>query len=91
MSSKLNRVKKLEKLLAPNILSRYRYYRLDNGKYMIIPPGNEGLKMEIDFIFTGEYTESPLTLEQILEKYPNIVDDTEKIKETDKSLDDIFN
>lgn len=86
-----NRLKKLEKHLAPNELSSYKYYRLDNGKYIIIPPDKEGIRVVMDFLFTGDYTESPLTLEQILEEYPNIIDDTERIKEIDKNLDNIFN
>lgn len=83
-----SRIEKLEKGLAPSEMSGYRYYRLDNGKYLIIPPSKEGLKTVIEYLYEGTYTESPLTLQQILEKYPNIVDDTEKINAMSKSLDD---
>ncbi|HEY5123318.1 MAG TPA: hypothetical protein VIK14_06230, partial [Ignavibacteria bacterium] len=65
---------------------------LENNKVVLIPPGMEGMKTEMEFIFEGEYKEQDFNLNEIREKYKGleIVDFTEGFKDLQKEIKNIF-
>lgn len=78
------RIKDIEKLLNDNFIPQiYKYYKLSNGKYLLIEPNKAGFKTVIELIYEGEeYLTGRLydNIEEIKQEYPGVIDAKNEIE-----------
>lgn len=82
--------KRLRELIKPAI---YKYYKLSNGKYLLIEPNKAGLKTQIELIFEGEeYVTGCLydNLDKIKQEYPGVIDAKNEIDLVINDINNIF-
>lgn len=89
-----NKIKDIEKLLKEDLSPKpYKYYRLSNGKYILIEPGKNGIKTKIELIFEGEENITGkifTSLEKMKRKYAGIIDAKSEIEEIINNSKDTF-
>lgn len=90
----LKRIKDIEKLLKDNFKPKvYKYYKLSNGKYLLIEPCKAGFKTVIELIYEGEENITGRvydTLEEIKQEYPGVMDANNEIISLSNNVSDIF-
>lgn len=88
------RIKDIEKLLKDNFIPAiYKYYKLSNGKYLLIEPNKAGLKTQIELIFEGEeYVTGCLydNLDKIKQEYPDVIDAKNEIDLLTNDINNLF-
>lgn len=89
-----NKIKDIEKLLKEDLSPKpFMYYKLSNGKYILIEPGKNGIKTKLELIFEGEDNITGKvynSLEEMKRKYAGIIDAKNEIEKVSNSLKDTF-